>query len=61
MLHLGISDVIWYKMLFPDTGLSTRKQNTGEVVLQILSSLCLTSHYDATNTDRKQSGLPSGK
>ena len=26
-------------MLFPDTGLSTRKQNTGEVILQILSSL----------------------
>jgi len=42
-------------MLFPDVGLSTRKQNTGEVVLQILSSLCLTSHYEATNTDRKQS------
>jgi hypothetical protein len=33
--HLCHSDVIWCKMLFPDVVLSTRKQNTGEVMLQI--------------------------
>jgi hypothetical protein len=32
-------------MLFPDTGLSTSKQNIGSVILQILSSLRPKSHY----------------
>jgi hypothetical protein len=29
---------LFNKMLFPDAGLSKRKQNTGEIILQILSS-----------------------
>jgi hypothetical protein len=45
-----------YEMLFLDAGLSTRKQNMGEVILQILSSLCLISYNtdEVTNTDKKQ-------
>jgi hypothetical protein len=35
-------------MLLPDAGLPTRKQNMGEVILQIQSS----SHYKITNTDK---------
>jgi hypothetical protein len=31
-------------MLFPDAGSSTTTKNTGAVILQIPSSLCLTSH-----------------
>ena len=31
---------------FPDVGLSTKKQNTGEEILQILSSLCLTFYTE---------------
>jgi len=57
-------------MLFPDVGLSTRKQNTGVVILQntgvvilqntgvvilqILSSLWTTSHYKVTDADKCQ-------
>jgi hypothetical protein len=37
---------------FQDVRLSTTK-NTGEVILQILSSLCWTSHYKVTKTDKK--------
>ena len=32
-------------MLFPNAGLSKRKQNISEVILQIGSSLCPTLHY----------------
>jgi hypothetical protein len=39
---------------FPDVGFSTRKQNTGEVILQIPPSLCKASHYKVTNTDNKK-------
>jgi hypothetical protein len=34
-----------YKILFQDAGLSTRKQHTVEIILQIPSLLCPTSHY----------------
>jgi len=44
-----------YRILFPKCRLSTRKQNTGEVILQISSSLWPTSHYRVKNTDKKQS------
>jgi hypothetical protein len=39
-------------MLFPDA----RKQNTGDVVLQIPLSMCSTSHYkyEITNSDKKK-------
>ena len=41
-------------MLFSDAGLSTRKQNTGDVILQIPSLLSSpTSHCEVTNTDKK--------
>ena len=43
---------IWFD--FPDVGFSTRKQNTGEVILQIPPSLCKASHYKVTNTDKKK-------
>ena len=37
--YIWVSLSFWchlvYKMLFPDTGLSTRKQNMGEVIVQI--------------------------
>ena len=46
-------DVFWCNIISLDAELSTRKQNTGEVILQILSSLCLTSHHEVTNTDKK--------
>ena len=43
-----------YKMIFPDAGLSTMKQNMGTTILQTPSSLCQTSHVkEATNTDKK--------
>ena len=48
-------DVIWYlEFYFQDVELSTRKQNIGIIIIQILSSLCPTSHYKVTNIDRKQ-------
>ena len=31
--------------------LSTRQQDAGEVILQIPSLLCLTSHYEVINAD----------
>jgi hypothetical protein len=38
------------------------KQSTDEAILQIPLSLCLTSHDEVTNPDKKTiSGLPSGK
>ena len=39
--------------MFPGAGLSTKKQNMGEIILQIQPPLCPTSHYEVTNTDRK--------
>jgi hypothetical protein len=41
------------------TGVTRRqeKQNTGEVILPIPSSLCTVSHYEVTNTDKT---LPHG-
>jgi hypothetical protein len=35
----------WIEFYFSDVGLSTRKQNTSQVIVQILSSQCLTFHY----------------
>lgn len=46
--------ILCKKCYFPDSGLSTTIWNTGEVILQIASSLCLTPLYDVTNTDKKQ-------
>ena len=50
-------------MLFPHAELSTRKQYTGEDILQILSSLCTMLHYmyELTNRKKTTTGLPSGK
>jgi hypothetical protein len=40
--HLGSFDIICCGEFYvTDTGLSTRKQNTGEIILQILSSWTL--------------------
>jgi hypothetical protein len=41
-------------MLFPHAELSTRKQYTGEDILQILSSLCTMLHYMYELTNRKK-------
>jgi hypothetical protein len=38
-------------MLLPDV--STRKQNTDAVILQIPSSLCPVSNYEVTNTQKQ--------
>jgi hypothetical protein len=40
-----IFDVIWCIELYcPDEGYPQKEQNTGEEILQMLSSLCYTSH-----------------
>ena len=38
----------------PCAELSTGKHNKGEVILQLSSLLCPTSHYEVTYTDNKQ-------
>jgi len=53
-----------YEILFPNAGLSIRKQNTGDVILQIPSSLWPTSYYmyEITNSDKNPTTEhPSGK
>ena len=49
-----------YEFYFPDAGFSNKKQNTGEVILQILSSLYPT-HYKVTNTDKKNNHRVNSK
>jgi hypothetical protein len=44
----GVSDLV-YTMI---------KQNTGTVILQISSSLCLTSYCEVSNTDQKRNWSP---
>jgi hypothetical protein len=49
------SDVIWcIQFYFTDAGISTRKLNTGEDILQILPSVCPRSHYYVTKKKTKQ-------
>ena len=49
-----------YESSFASAGLSTRKQTSGEVILQIPPSLCQPSYYEVTNIDKKTTiGLPS--
>lgn len=43
-----------YKMIFPDVGLSTMKQNMGTAILQTPSSLCQTSHTKPQIQTKKQ-------
>jgi hypothetical protein len=40
-----------------DSSISTRKQNMGELILQIPSSLCTTSHDEVTNKEKKDSHI----
>ena len=57
MLHLDIFSILMLfgeEFYFPNEELSARKQNMSEVILQILSSLCLTSHYKVIKIDKKQ-------
>ena len=39
---------------YPDLGLSTRQQHTGEVILRIVTSLCPALHYEFINTEKKR-------
>jgi len=53
--YLCCFNVIWcIELYFSDVGLSTRKENIGEVILQIPLSLCPTPHYNVTNTGKIQ-------
>ena len=47
------------KCYFQMRVLSTRKQNTGEVILQIPSSLFPSQHCNSTNTDRNVCFIPT--
>jgi len=62
-MHLCRFDVTWCLSFdIPNEGLSTRKQNIGEAILQKPSSLCPTSHDEVTNTEKKtNTEFPSGK
>ena len=44
---------------FPRYSAINTKTKYSEVILQITSSLCPTSHQDATNTDKNNHILPS--
>jgi len=48
-----------YKILLQDAGLSTKKQHTVGIILQIPSSLCPTSHYmyEDIDAEGKKRGL----
>jgi hypothetical protein len=48
-------------MLFPNAGLSKRKQNISEVILQTGSSLCPTLHYLYMDIDYIKGGKKEEK